>query len=311
MPEKTSRRKLGRNLIIVGILLVVIALGSNLAANAWIWTQPWKTERLAAFSSNQNPLLERTWTEHAFYLYVAQFPKVLDGDPIPLSLPYLKGPPSQYPERVILHLGYSGSTLTLEGPVTPPGASLLTSAWPCLRQGGWMCLSERRKVLETHIHEPIESAEIFSVDENHNIGLHIISTTAEHYLLVTGRGAVLSMSLSPPSKSYSEALQLIVRSMILFDNPKNAADHSRIKLGQAQVAQVLSIKDTQSFLVHALDLQTTLIGRFTSHPSDGEALLFASKIAEEVNQRAGVLESIELKLKASIDSYLGDLGLKK
>ncbi|HTL11738.1 MAG TPA: hypothetical protein VL588_04585, partial [Bdellovibrionota bacterium] len=190
----------------------------NVAAGlTWVRAQPLLLRGIAwqvpVFQAAADPLYQRSWAVLPFFYAVGPWPKRYMGDPVFYTLPYSKGPPKQFPSKVLVRWDSGETRLAIEGPHTPSGGIDEHKLKSCIVDGGYTpaCASLKQRVLGDDVarmrslHASRWTIRWFEVpntalpENERPHGVYLMGSNGkmvqERYVLITPSGALQALAL--------------------------------------------------------------------------------------------------------------------
>lgn len=261
-----------------------------LASNPFLTkTRLWTLPPFAPSSSQS-----KDWSLLPFYFTLGAWPKTFQEKPAIYTLPYVKGPPLQFVEKVVVRLKMPDVKLLIEGPKTPTHHETAEKIKICFEPNWYFhpgCLSLREKTLKRHveemraIHPKYWSIKWFEVNnpdlkrQNQPQGIYIESTNFKRseirYILITPGGTHQAIILRyRPNRDGTIAQMLLeqtIRSLQISRDLRPGRAYINQKLASTHLQKIVSMGDSPDAISKLLDVQASLISKVTVQPKSHEA----------------------------------------
>lgn len=256
------------------------------------------------------------WNELAFFYGLGLFPRTFEGHSVLFTLPYAKGPPARFVEKIQLRLRVPDITLTLEGPKTPDHAESPESVRDCVTSL-WNCWNVREQLLWRHAQEmrasvgPSQfSLQWFDIGARTR-GIRIVArglrSSEERYLLFNSLGTPQALILARPNSDSGDAasqlIEQVVRSAQIYDTLEPGRARANVRLTETSLDRAQKAKDPV-LLTHALaDAQSALISKISVDPKEVQPYYHLGGVALMLAKHANHLRSSPLQV-LDLDSWL-------
>lgn len=233
---------------------------------------------------------EKNWQVIPFFYTIAAWPKEFEGKTVFYSIPYEKGPPSQFAGRIVANWANPDVKMTFEGPKTPLSAGNRESIKTCFTgEFSFHCMDVKNKTLNRHLREirslsPRKwSIQWFHVNQPYlnsieqTQGIYIKAENQfriqDRFILITPQGThqtlILNRLKDAQGAAAFEYLQKTIRSLQSFDELTPGRVWVNRELGNIHLNDELTGSQGQPSLRAAklAEIQALLISKISVDPS--------------------------------------------
>jgi hypothetical protein len=319
-------QKLHRLAALRGGFLTVLAAALFAGAGYLAWSSnpvlaqatEWKLEPYLP----STPEARESWDVTPFFYAIGAWPKSFKGQPVLYSLPYAKGPPTQFVGRIIARWEAPMTELVIEGPKTPIEIQkagtidadrireCLTA--PAITELAGPCREIREQALGRHVREmgavhpshwtlkwfEVQNTALPSELRPRGFYLRADGPTRseERYVLVTGRGSHQAFILDRPSDRSGELARMTLEQAIRSQRISPALGEGRAwvdrQLASTKLGELSKDRqDEEQFVSRLSEIQLLLLSKISVDPKTfdsyfhlgGTALMLARYAASHGN----------------------------